>query len=251
MSVRIRLRRVGRKKQPYFRVVVMPGDAPRDGAYIEEVGFYNPRTRPAVLTMDLEKVDAWLGKGAEVSDSAASLIRKARKGGDGAIRVVESVAEAASLKTASKPERRSKSAAPTAETAAPAVEPAVEPETDPLEGAAPDAEKEPPAEATTGPTKPAVEALAPKEGVAETAGAPTGEAPEAESAAPEAEAAEAEVTEAEEGKVEEGKVEEAAAVEAAAEEPQAEAETEAPEAEAVETEAPKADAKKASKSDAE
>jgi small subunit ribosomal protein S16 len=89
MAVRIRLRRVGRKKQPYYRVVVMPSTAPRDGAYIDEVGFYNPRTRPAFLTMDLAKVDEWLEKGAQPTDSAASLIRKARKGGDSAVRFVE------------------------------------------------------------------------------------------------------------------------------------------------------------------
>ena len=106
MSVRIRLRRVGRKKQPYYRVVVAQSTAPRDGAYIDELGFYNPRTRPAFLTMDLEKVDSWIEKGAEVTESAASLIRKARKGGDGDITFVRPGEEAPRLKTATKPERR-------------------------------------------------------------------------------------------------------------------------------------------------
>ncbi|HUG40777.1 MAG TPA: 30S ribosomal protein S16 [Longimicrobiales bacterium] len=104
MSVRIRLRRVGRKKQPYYRVVVMNSTASRDSAYIEEVGFYNPRTQPASLRMDLEKVDAWLGQGAELTDSAASLIRKARNGGDASVRLVQPGEEAA--KTARVPERR-------------------------------------------------------------------------------------------------------------------------------------------------
>ncbi len=116
MSVRIRLRRVGRKKQPYYRVVVMPNTAPRDGAYIDEVGFYNPRTRPAFLTMDLAKVDAWLEKGAEVTDSAASLIRKARKGGDKAVQLVEPGAEPPTLKTATRPERRCLPTIPTRRT---------------------------------------------------------------------------------------------------------------------------------------
>jgi small subunit ribosomal protein S16 len=158
MSVRIRLRRIGRKKQPYYRVVVMPSTAPRDGAYIEEVGFYNPRTRPAFLTMDLAKVDSWLEKGAEVTESAASLIRKARKGGDAAVRFVQPGEEAPVMKTASRAERR-----PSARPATPdATEstPEVEPVTDPLEGAAADAEKEPPADATEGETKQAVDALA-------------------------------------------------------------------------------------------
>lgn len=82
MSVKIRLRRIGRKKQPSYRVVVTETAAPRDGAYLETVGFYNPRSQPAELRMDLERVDAWLGQGAGMSDTVASLIRKARKGGD-------------------------------------------------------------------------------------------------------------------------------------------------------------------------
>ena len=146
MSVRIRLRRVGRKKQPYFRVVVAKGDAPRDGAYIEELGFYNPRTRPAFLTLDLEKVDDWIGKGAVVTTSAKSLISKARKGGDDTMHYVKPGEEAPRLKTATKPERR-----PAASESA-AQEPEGEPaeKTDPLEGAAPDAEKEEPAAAPGG-----------------------------------------------------------------------------------------------------
>jgi small subunit ribosomal protein S16 len=55
---------------------------PRGGEYLEVVGFYNPRTQPAELRIDLEKVDKWLAQGAELSDTAASLIRKVRKGGD-------------------------------------------------------------------------------------------------------------------------------------------------------------------------
>ncbi|MFO7893597.1 MAG: 30S ribosomal protein S16 [Longimicrobiales bacterium] len=119
MSVRIRLRRVGRKKQPYFRVVVVKRDAPRDGAYIEELGFYNPRTRPAFLTLDLEKLDEWIQNGAEISDSVKSLARKARKGGDDDVVFTTPGEEAPRLKTAKKPERRPKGTAAAEGTEAP------------------------------------------------------------------------------------------------------------------------------------
>ena len=82
MSVTIRLRRVGRKKQPSYRVVVTDSSRPRDGKYLETIGFYNPRHEPAELRLDLEKVEQWLGKGAGLSDTVASLVRKAKKGGD-------------------------------------------------------------------------------------------------------------------------------------------------------------------------
>ena len=82
MSVRIRLRRVGRKKQPSYRLVVATSTAPRGGEYLETLGFYNPRTKPAELRVDMERIDHWLGEGAEMSDTAASLVKRARKGSD-------------------------------------------------------------------------------------------------------------------------------------------------------------------------
>ncbi len=82
MAVKIRLRRVGRKKQASYRIVVVDVEAPRDGAYVEAIGFYNPRRDPAELRMDLDRIDAWLSDGAQPTDTVASLIRKARKGGD-------------------------------------------------------------------------------------------------------------------------------------------------------------------------
>jgi small subunit ribosomal protein S16 len=82
MSVKIRLRRIGRKKQPSYRLVVTDTSNPRDGAYLDAVGFYNPRNNPAELRIDLEKVDTWLGKGAGMSDTVSSLVKKARRGGD-------------------------------------------------------------------------------------------------------------------------------------------------------------------------
>jgi small subunit ribosomal protein S16 len=82
MAVKIRLRRTGRKKQPSFRIVVADESTPRDGAYLDSLGTYNPQTKPAELRIDLEKVEAWLAQGAQMTDTAASLIRKARRGGD-------------------------------------------------------------------------------------------------------------------------------------------------------------------------
>jgi small subunit ribosomal protein S16 len=101
MSVKIRLRRVGRKKQPSYRIVVAHSADPRGGKYLDTVGFYNPRTQPAELRLDLGKVDHWLGAGAELSDTAAALIRKARKGGDRSVQLREVGAD--SLKAAEAP----------------------------------------------------------------------------------------------------------------------------------------------------
>ncbi|MGH7575691.1 MAG: 30S ribosomal protein S16, partial [Longimicrobiales bacterium] len=75
MSVRIRLRRIGRKKQPSYRLVVADSATPRDGAYLDAVGFYNPRMQPAELRLDLDRVDRWLSRGADMSDTVASLVR--------------------------------------------------------------------------------------------------------------------------------------------------------------------------------
>ena len=82
MAVTIRLRRIGRKKQPSYRVVVTDSAKPRGGEYLDTIGFYNPRQTPAELRLDLEKVDSWVGKGAGMSDTVASLVKKARRGGD-------------------------------------------------------------------------------------------------------------------------------------------------------------------------
>lgn len=87
MSVKIRLRRTGRKKQPSYRLVVADTASPRDGQYLDAVGTYNPLTKPADLRIDMEKVEKWLADGAEMSDTAASLIRKARRGGDDKVAV--------------------------------------------------------------------------------------------------------------------------------------------------------------------
>src|SRR5690606_22299023 len=89
MAVSIRLRRMGRKKQPHYRIVVAESASPRDGRFVESLGFYKPLSRPARLVLDLERVDHWLGRGAQPSGTVKSLIRKARTGGDEAVAVGE------------------------------------------------------------------------------------------------------------------------------------------------------------------
>jgi small subunit ribosomal protein S16 len=72
----IRLRRAGSKKRPFFRVVVTDSRAARDSSFVEILGYYNPRTRPAVVQVDKERVQYWLGKGAQPSDSVRTLIAR-------------------------------------------------------------------------------------------------------------------------------------------------------------------------------
>ncbi len=77
MAVKIRLRRVGAKKQPSYRVVIADSRAPRDGRFIEIIGFYNPRTKPTTITIDEEKARKWLSQGAMPTESVASLLYRA------------------------------------------------------------------------------------------------------------------------------------------------------------------------------
>ena len=82
MSVKIRLRRMGKKKQPHYRIVVADSRAPRDGRFVENLGYYNPIPNPARLVVDLTRVDYWLGEGAIASPTVGNLVSKARSGGD-------------------------------------------------------------------------------------------------------------------------------------------------------------------------
>ena len=77
MSVKIRLRRMGAKKAPFYRVVVGDSRYPRDGRFIEEIGYYNPLTNPADIKIDAEKAKAWLEKGALPTETAKSVLKKA------------------------------------------------------------------------------------------------------------------------------------------------------------------------------
>jgi small subunit ribosomal protein S16 len=74
--VRIRLRRVGRKKQPSYRIVVADSRSPRDGRYIEVIGFYNPRTQPATMTLKEDRALYWLKSGAQPSDPVRRIMDK-------------------------------------------------------------------------------------------------------------------------------------------------------------------------------
>ena len=78
MAVKIRLRRMGAKKAPFYRIVVADSRFPRDGRFIEEVGYYDPMTEPATIKVDLEKVDKWLSTGAQPTDTVRSIINKSR-----------------------------------------------------------------------------------------------------------------------------------------------------------------------------
>jgi small subunit ribosomal protein S16 len=73
--VAIRLRRAGSKKRPFFRVVVTDSRAARDSSFVEILGHYNPRTRPAVVQVDKERVDFWMKQGAQPSNSVRTLIK--------------------------------------------------------------------------------------------------------------------------------------------------------------------------------
>ena len=75
--VKIRLRRMGAKKAPYYRVVVADARAPRDGRCIEEIGTYNPLTQPAVITVDAEKAQTWIKNGAQPTDTVRGLLKNA------------------------------------------------------------------------------------------------------------------------------------------------------------------------------
>ena len=74
--VKIRLRRMGMKKAPFYRVVVADSRYPRDGRFIEEIGYYNPTTNPAEVKIDAEKANEWLKKGAQPTDTVKSLLKK-------------------------------------------------------------------------------------------------------------------------------------------------------------------------------
>jgi len=76
MAVRIRLARMGAKKKPFYRLVAADSEAPRDGKFIEILGYYDPMKDPAIIKIHDEKVHHWLEKGALVTESAGALLRK-------------------------------------------------------------------------------------------------------------------------------------------------------------------------------
>ena len=76
MAVKIRLRRMGGKKDSFFRIVVADSRSPRDGRFIESIGYYDPTTEPATVKMDEEKALEWIEKGAQVTDTVKALLQK-------------------------------------------------------------------------------------------------------------------------------------------------------------------------------
>ncbi|MBR3996547.1 MAG: 30S ribosomal protein S16 [Clostridia bacterium] len=76
MAVKIRLRRMGAKKAPFYRVVVADSRYPRDGRFIEEIGYYNPLTEPAEVKIDAEKAKQWIANGAQPTETVKSLLKK-------------------------------------------------------------------------------------------------------------------------------------------------------------------------------
>ena len=76
MAVKIRLRRMGAKKAPYYRVVVADARAPRDGRFIEEIGTYNPLVDPAEINIDAEAAQRWIKNGAQPTETVRSLLKK-------------------------------------------------------------------------------------------------------------------------------------------------------------------------------
>ena len=77
MAVKMRLKRMGKKKAPFYRVVVADSRSPRDGRFIEEVGFYDPNEEPSVIKFDEEAAKKWLANGAQPTDRVARLLKNA------------------------------------------------------------------------------------------------------------------------------------------------------------------------------
>jgi len=76
MSVKVRMTRSGSKKRPFYRIVAINSDARRDGRPLDFIGYYNPCTNPGTLSIDNEKLNAWIEKGAEMTDTVRTLVKK-------------------------------------------------------------------------------------------------------------------------------------------------------------------------------
>ena len=163
--VKIRLRRFGKRNTPVYRVVVADGRSPRDGRIIEEIGTYDPLLKNNNFTLNLDRVDYWLGVGAQASDTVNSFIKKARKG---PVEVADEEPAAEAVEAPAETEAAPEPVEAAAEVAV-AEEPAAEEATEPEAPAAPEAsapeeapEPEPPEEAPEPEAPAADEADAPK-----------------------------------------------------------------------------------------
>ena len=168
--VKIRLRRFGKKNTPVYRVVVADGRSPRDGRIIEEIGTYDPLLKNNNFTLNLDRVDYWLGVGAQASDTVNSFIKKARKG---PVEVADEEPAAEAVEAPAETEAPPEPAEAVAEVAAAEVavaeEPAAEEATEPEAPAAPEASAP---EETPEPEAPEPEAPEPEAPAADEADAP-------------------------------------------------------------------------------
>jgi small subunit ribosomal protein S16 len=146
LAVKIRLARHGAKKAPFYRVVVADGRARRDGRFIEVVGRYNPRTTPSFVELDVEKVDAWIAKGAQPTEAVVKLMAIA-KGEKVAPVAGQTVSKKAAAKAAAEVEAAAKAAEEAAQAAADAAKAAEEAAAAEAEAPAEAEEAEAPAEA--------------------------------------------------------------------------------------------------------
>jgi small subunit ribosomal protein S16 len=76
MAVKMRLKRMGAKKAPFYRVIVADSRSPRDGRFIDEIGYFNPLTNPAEIQLDAEKAKKWISNGAQPTDTVKALLKK-------------------------------------------------------------------------------------------------------------------------------------------------------------------------------
>lgn len=112
--VRIRLRRMGLKNQPSYRIIVADKESPRDGRFLEIVGFYNPRTQPATITVKEDRAYDWMSKGAQPTESVAQLFRTSGtadryarfKQGEDAAKLLEEAKSAEAARNISRKTRR-------------------------------------------------------------------------------------------------------------------------------------------------
>jgi len=170
--LRIRLRRVGKKKQPMYRIVVADSRAPRDGAFVEALGYYHPLNNPSTIVLNEERAKHWLDHGAQPSDRVAKLLKI-----QGVAEIPAKLATRMALgEQRAKDAQAEKAKAKAAEAAAPAA-------VLPREGPAPAPEAT--AAAPTAPPEPAPEATAEAPTEQPAAEAPAGEPAAAEEQAPE------------------------------------------------------------------
>ncbi|MDO8684024.1 MAG: 30S ribosomal protein S16 [Armatimonadota bacterium] len=142
MAVKIRLRRMGAKKKPFYRIVVADGRSPRDGRFIDLIGYYDPTTNPPIIKIDQEKANLWLSRGAQPTDTTSALLRR-----------IGAFAERPAEEVAPEPKKPSKKAVKAAAAAAAAPAPAA-----PIEAPAPAAKEAAP---VVGEVAPVVEEAAP------------------------------------------------------------------------------------------